>query len=665
MENKNSETVATMMTIDDAQRVIENMTDEELKGDRPIEIICSYNGKLNREKLIEAYYRTAKIKQIAMTIGSIRKYVKAMDADRAAAAKEAAAAAKKEAADDVDDTDDYNNGNSEQNGKNNEGYTVDGNTLGCDDIKNIKLFAGKYQITTKDGIVWCPNSDKEMTICPNAVLITGRYIDPKTKNVMVKISYYVGGSWGMVIVDRKIVANGHALTEELASKGVSINESNAKQISDFLKMIEHWNIRSLPIGRAVNVLGWADKDCTTFVPFHDDATFVGDDDIQQLFDAIHEHGDFDEWKKQVCKLRKTSVVGRIVMASSFASVLLEPLGQNPYFVSLWGGSDTGKTVLLRLAASVYADPAHYLLNFNSTRNALEAKIAFLRSTTACIDEQMTAVTNGTKDMAGLVYDVSEGESRGRSKKDGSARKTYQFRNTVIVTGEQPLIRDSANDGAKNRVIEIRIKEPILPHDQLTELHFAAMENYGFAGKAFVNAVIAQKDTLKERFTEYTECFRRMGVESKHAMIGATILLADRLSYGFFEDELALSPEDLLPYLRKADEASMAENIVADIYGVIAANINRFDVPEECRNVTSWGTIKDGYYCINKPTFKQMARDMGFNPQLVRAFLVDNKLTWSTGKQNDFVVEINGVSTRTIAFKIDPPFLRGEEDSKSA
>ena len=247
----------------------------ELDSDRPIEIICSYSRKLDREKLIEAYNRTAKINQIGITMNQIRSHVKAMDADIAAAKKEAAA-------DDNDagDAGANNGGNDDQNEKNNEGYSVTGNDLGCSDLKDITLYSGRFQITTKDGVVWCPNSDKEMTICPNAVLITGRYIDPKTKNVMVKISYYVGGRWGMVIVERKIVANGRTLTEALAAKGVAINESNARQLSDFLMKIEHRNIKALPIGRAVSVLGWADKDCTTFVPYHDDATFVGDDDTE-------------------------------------------------------------------------------------------------------------------------------------------------------------------------------------------------------------------------------------------------------------------------------------------------------------------------------------------------------------------------------------------------
>ena len=655
MENNNNEMIATMMTIDEAKKAIGNMTEDELKTDRPIEIICSFRKKTDRERLIDAYLRTAKLDKIDMSLGYIKRLVKDMDTEMAIAKKKTAA--------NSNDTSDNNGGNDDQKGKNDKGYTLAGNDLGCADIKDLTLYSGRYQITVKDGIVWEPNSDKELTICPNAVLITGRYIDPDTKNVMVKISYYVAGKWENVIVSRDVIANGRKLTDALAIKGVAINEVNAKQLSDFLTKTEHWNIDGIPIGRAVTVLGWADKDCTTFVPYHDNVTFVGDDDTLKLFNSIQVHGDFEKWKNCVRMLRAASVEGRIVIASSFASVLLEPLGQNPFFLSIWGGADTGKTVLLRLSASVYADPANYLLTFNSTKNAIEAKIAFLRSNPACVDEQMTAVTNGSKDMEGLVYDVCEGESRGRANKDGSARRTYQFRNTVIVTGEQPLISDSANDGAKNRVIEIRIKKPVLPHDQLTALHFCAMENYGFAGKAFVKAVIAKKDTLKERFAEYTTEFRKLGVDSKQALIGAIILLADRLSYGFFDDEQVLSTKDLLPYLRRSDDASMAENIVADIYGTIAANINRFDVPEDCRNVTSWGTIRDGYYCILKPVFKQLARDMGFNTQVVKTFLADNNLTCTTGKQKDLVVEINGVSTRTIAFKIDPPFLRG--DTKSA
>lgn len=59
------------------------------------------------------------------------------------------------------------------------------------------------------------------------------------------------------------------------------------------------------------------------------------------------------------------------MAASFASVLLEPLGCLSFVFHLWGGSGTGKTVGMMVAASVWGNPAEGALTrtLNSTPNA--------------------------------------------------------------------------------------------------------------------------------------------------------------------------------------------------------------------------------------------------------------------------------------------------------
>ena len=139
------------------------------------------------------------------------------------------------------------------------------------------------------------------------------------------------------------------------------------------------------------------------------------------------------------------------------------------------------------------------------------------------------------------------------------------------------------------------------------------------------------------------------------------MLADRLSYGFFNDELALSPEDLLPYLRRKDDSSSAERAVAKIYSKIASNISCFDVEKD-----SWGTITRDYYCMTLPKFDELAIELGFNKQVIKDFLIDNNLTKTTKNQKSYTTYMNGAQVRTIAFKIDPPFLReNSEKTESA
>ena len=68
------------------------------------------------------------------------------------------------------------------------------------------------------------------------------------------------------------------------------------------------------------------------------------------------------------KVRSGNVFPRLILAASFASVLVKPLGGLPFFLHIWGGTEVGKTVGLMLAASVWANPevGRYIHTFNST-----------------------------------------------------------------------------------------------------------------------------------------------------------------------------------------------------------------------------------------------------------------------------------------------------------
>ena len=88
-----------------------------------------------------------------------------------------------------------------------------------------------------------------------------------------------------------------------------------------------------------------------------------------------------------------STTAKIILAASFASVLLEPLGCLPFFVHLWGvDSGTGKTVALMVAASVWGDPAigNYVKTFDGTVVGLEKTAAFLNELPLCLDELQLA-----------------------------------------------------------------------------------------------------------------------------------------------------------------------------------------------------------------------------------------------------------------------------------
>src|SRR5699024_6386221 len=98
----------------------------------------------------------------------------------------------------------------------------------------------------------------------------------------------------------------------------------------------------IPEVKSVSRMGWNEEG---FSPYVSGIVFDSADTFRGAYNAITQVGSYDEWKAEALDARSYSLTARIVLAASFASVLVEPLGCLPFFVHLWGmDSGTGKTV---------------------------------------------------------------------------------------------------------------------------------------------------------------------------------------------------------------------------------------------------------------------------------------------------------------------------------
>lgn len=101
----------------------------------------------------------------------------------------------------------------------------------------------------------------------------------------------------------------------------------------------------------------------------------------------------------------------MMLAASFASVLISPLGGLPFIVDLWGETEGGKTVTLMLAASVWADPdeSNYIGDFETTDVALEARADLLNSLPMILDDTSKVSSRIRDNFEGMVYDLCSGK----------------------------------------------------------------------------------------------------------------------------------------------------------------------------------------------------------------------------------------------------------------
>ena len=334
-----------------------------------------------------------------------------------------------------------------------------------------------------------------------------------------------------------------------------------------------------------------------FAPYFEGLEFDGDKAYGRIFDSIRENGDYEIWKEEIRKIRKESVTAKILIAASFASVLVQPLGANPFFVHLWGGeSGTGKTVGLMAAASVWANPERgaYIQTFNSTEVGHERLAAFLNSLPVCIDELQLA-----KDKRGNVnfnvYQLAQGVGRTRGNKNGGVDITPTWGNCIITTGESPLTALADGAGALNRVIEIECKtsrKVVLDGVRTSSI---LKQNYGFAGKKFVENLLFDDIRIAKISEKYREYMRRLvdnDATEKQASAAALLLVADEYFVQWLlEGEETLTEDEIAEYLKSNAETSVGQRGYDYLCDWVAQNANRFNADSEDNKGEIYGVIE--------------------------------------------------------------------------
>ena len=439
---------------------------------------------------------------------------------------------------------------------------------------------------TDAGVAKVDEKGRRRVACPHPVMPVERLLNLDSGTEKLKIAFQRDGAWKELIVDCTVCNNRQSILA-LANYGVMVTSENAKNLVQYLFDMQAEN-QIIPVSRSTSRLGWQGR---AFVPYNGDIQFDGGAEFAQLLKAVHTKGDRDTYLAYMKELRKNKTV-RLIMAASLASILLEKVGAQPFIVHIWGPTGVGKTVALKLAASIWGDSANGALvrSMNTTINALMQSAGVLHNLPLLADEmQQIKRKNGTYDKYIMCF--TEGIDRSRARANGGVETLKTWHNCMISTGEEPLTRENSGGGAKNRVIELEVTADLFPSGyeaaSFVEMH------YGWLGKEFVEDVLA------------------MGhITDKQAAAMGAILLADHLaSQEFFDGESPLTAADVAEYLPVSDSVDIAERAFEYLLGVIAANQNRFDTLDNHGEI--WGRKGDGFVMINKTILERILREGGF------------------------------------------------------
>ena len=510
---------------------------------------------------------------------------------------------------------------------------------------------------TDTGIYGTDKMGFEVVACYHPIMPVQRLVNVDTREHKVMLAYRLSRRWDIVIVDRNVISDSRSIIG-LSKYGIMVNSETGKALVRYLADVEQLNYDLIPEVSSVGRLGWIEE--YGFSPYEEELVFDGEETYRTRFESTQEHGSREAWLDCARAVRsgKTpgNVIARIVLAASFASVLVGPCRCLPFFVHLWGGSETGKSLSLVLAASVWANPeiGVYIQTFNATEVGKELGAAFCNSLPLIIDE-LQLVKDNRKDFDRMIYQLSEGVGRARGRKQGGLQKTPTWRNCVITTGEFPIISANSGEGAVNRTIEVDCHDTKL-FDEPKKTATSLYANYGFAGREFVDHLMA--DGVIERVQKLQEDLQKAiktgDTMDKQTASAALILAADRLSEEWiFQDGVLLQPDDIRPYLVSKETVNQNARALQYLYDFININQSRFSPGADAHQGEVWGDLDDDYAYIIRSKFDQILQDEGYNASAFLGWAKNNNLILP-GKDGKMTrtKRINGRVSRCIWLKMD-------------
>ncbi|SEQ62229.1 putative DNA primase/helicase [Solimonas aquatica] len=245
---------------------------------------------------------------------------------------------------------------------------------------------------------------------------------------------------------------------------------------------------------------------------------IGETDETVLFQSettgghlYRESGSLDAWRSDVADLCRGNSRLLFVVSVALAGPLLHWAGVESGGFNLRGGSSTGKTTALRVAASVWGG-SDYLRRWRATDNALEA-IASQSSDSLLILDELAQIDPRIAGEA--AYMLANGEGKARGARGGGARPVLTWRLLFLSAGELSLA-DHMRQGGKQAQAGQETRMADIPADAGAGLGIfdnlrgystgaalsralldAAGNAYGSAGPAFIEALLPRLDTLQD------------------------------------------------------------------------------------------------------------------------------------------------------------------------
>ena len=514
------------------------------------------------------------------------------------------------------------------------------------------MYCGSW-IATDDGIYSMESSKANQIACYHPILPIRRMRNVETGEEQITLAYKRGenGLWQEITVPKEVVANSRQITV-LAKYGLGITSETARLLVRYIATVESRNEDFITLVKSSSKLGWHDK---KFLPYDDGIVFDAELRFPQIFNSINEHGSYDTWLNHVRGIRANNYIEpRIALAASFASVIIKFLNIASMIVDFNGATEAGKTVMLMLATSVWAcpDEGQYMGDFLTTDAELEVRCDMLNNLPLVLDDTSKMKKNIKDNIEQVIYNLSSGSGKKRSNKELGSERVRTWKNAVIINGERPLNSFVEQGGAINRIIEVDVTGIRLFEDP-SETADLIRDNYGFAGRIFVEAVKEMTvSEIRSMHEKYVNELKTEDTMQKQVLSMAAILVADEIAErAVFGDGRNLSAKDVSKYLTKRSQVEEGARCYEYLLSILEEKGQHFDL--QFGNIDQWGTItyEDGIEWVNfyVNAFNDRVNEAGFSRKAFTSWAMRNGILRANNKDAYQIHRRRGGEDKNIKF----------------
>lgn len=456
----------------------------------------------------------------------------------------------------------------------------------------------------------------------------------------------VRGRYITVTAPRAKMATKKGAIEELSRYGFDVKESTASDVISYLHDYDAANAEALPTQKFLERFGWT-EDFESFVIGSDvigrqDITYQAPGDGEkQLAEAFRTRGTLDEWKALIPLL-----AGRnwalFKLFQAFLPPLLPILETNGYTFSNHGESSQGKTLSDSIAGSVWGN-INYNANgeslivqgMNITSDKLEKTLSMMRHIPVFLQD---VHETRPEVIINAIHNVELGKAKGRGHNSNGSQASRTIKTVLFLTSEAPLSSMSENGGVFARAIEFsgsafQKHSPVFKEQVMTII----FENYGHAGRTFVEYLLANREQWDEWRKAYREGIADTMKQLEEGPPGMDTKLTRKIPYFVAVQiaariasealDLVIKPDEIdtliaavaTEQVTKTESAPYYEKAMDALRDWVAVNKTRLWVVGETRNdadgkhgiIGLWNVSK-GFMAMTRSEVNDILQKRGFD-----------------------------------------------------